>query len=619
MAGPPSYTSDLNDITDAESVAAGWAELTGHLGGGAATDEGDYYIQNTQCVSQSTGNKTGTACGLEYDYGSDMSASFASGDVFFVWHIYLAANAIETWSNGGIRFGVGSSAGNVNYWNSVGNDFGRNPYGGWMNMAVDPTFTADSTDGTPVAATYQFFASLPNIVSAVSKGNPHGCDAIRWGRGKLFVVSGESGNFATFSGLAGVNDEIAKRWGLFSLQSGSYLWKGLMSIGSVGSGVNFTDANRAIFVDSCPRTYTDFNKVEIRNTSSVVNWTNVSFTALPGPNDTASLTPGILEVIDDADVNIDGCSFQDMADFTFLSNSSVIGSTFKTCSGIDSGGGVFTGTNVLTPNVDADGYGLYWNSSTNPDGYLDDMVFSKGDSAHHAITFGTSAAETITLRGITFTDFSATDGQNDSVIHILRTTGTTTIQAVETTGTVSYKSEGATVNVTQGVVTQITAKDSVTAVALSGVKVWVEVADDANFPYQDPVTVSGSGTTAIVNHASHGLSTGNKVVIRGADQDVYNGGYTISGIDAGSYSYQTNETITVSPATGTITSTMVIINGLTDGDGVISDQRTYSADQPIVGWCRSGSESPYYQQSPISDTIDSATGVSITNLLVSDE
>ena len=103
---PPSYTTDLTNITAADNNT-GWSELTGHTSGGADATETDYFIHNGACVSQSTGAATGTTAGMEFDYGSDMSGSFSAGDCFFVWHVFLPANAVDTFANGGLRFGVG--------------------------------------------------------------------------------------------------------------------------------------------------------------------------------------------------------------------------------------------------------------------------------------------------------------------------------------------------------------------------------------------------------------------------------------------------------------------------------------------------------------------------------
>jgi hypothetical protein len=85
------------------------------------------------------------------------------------------------------------------------------------------------------------------------------------------------------------------------------------------------------------------------------------------------------------------------------------------------------------------------------------------------------------------------------------------------------------------------------------------------------------------------------------------------------YTYTTNETIGTSPATGTITSTFAFINTTTDGNGQASDSRVVSLDQPIVGWARMSSGSPYYKQGTVSDTVSSTSGFSATIQLVPDE
>jgi hypothetical protein len=70
---------------------------------------------------------------------------------------------------------------------------------------------------------------------------------------------------------------------------------------------------------------------------------------------------------------------------------------------------------------------------------------------------------------------------------------------------------------------------------------------------------------------------------------------------------------------GPLTAGTVIINGLTDVNGEISDSRTLASDQPIVGWVRKSTSTPLYKQADISAVIDSAVGVSITALMISDE
>lgn len=303
------YTTDLTLVNDAESGT--WTELTGYTAGSAVTvPDTDYYIQGSGCVTQATGGKTGLQVGMAYDYGSDLGAAWTAGDCFFIWSVFLGGNSIDTLANGGIRLGVGSANGDMKMWYLVGSDYGRNPYGGWQNVVFDPTeteTTSDQTIGTPTAGVYQWFGSLLNMVAAVSKGNLHGVDAIRYGRGQLIVELGDLANgYATFGALATTNDynDVTNgynRWGLFQSQAGSYLWKGLLTLGTTANAVDFRDSNRVIVIDDTRKTYAAFNRIEVNNAASRVDWTNIQFTSL------GTLSPGQFEAIDNATINKDTC------------------------------------------------------------------------------------------------------------------------------------------------------------------------------------------------------------------------------------------------------------------------------------------------------------------------
>ena len=449
------YTTDLtdsgNELDLCESNAL-WSEISGRSSGGADATEGDYYLQGSACVSQSFGAATGQTAGICMDYGSNFT--FGTGHCLFMWQILLAPNAINTWALGGMRIGLGPSNGNFQYYNAMGNDFGRYPYGGWTNTAIYPSYAggADQTDGSGFG-NYRWVASLPYTIASVSKGNPHGVDAIRKGRGQFNVLNGQAGAYGTFAGMAAANDAQSARWGLFQKQGIVYLWKGLMALGASGTIVDFRDSNVNISVDDTPRTYAAFNRIEIANASSKVYWTNVGITAA----NASGLSKGQLEMLAAADVQFDGCTFTDMSTFVFLSTSVVIGTVFRRCSAITTTGGSWLGSVVAASTVAADASAFAWNSSSDTDGKLDDMVFTKGTNAHHAIQLGTATPADITLRGITFTGFNASDGQNDSVLY-LADKGSDTVWSITAngcTGTVSYKKAraGDTVTVTYDQVT----------------------------------------------------------------------------------------------------------------------------------------------------------------------
>ena len=208
--------------------------------------------------------------------------------------------------------------------------------------------------------------------------------------------------------------------------------------------------------------------------------------------------------------------------------------------------------------------------------------------------------------------------------------GTNDIETTHATGTV-------TINITNGgTVPTVTKTGAGDYVINNDVTTLVNVKDDTGaneqdarvylkakngtgpLPYQDSVTITRSGSTATVSHTAHGLKVGDKVLISGANQVEYNGVNTVTAVTTNSYDYTVSGSPTT-PATGTITATWVALQGLTDASGNISADRTLSANQPVDGWVRKGSSSPYFDQSPLDGTIDKDNGATFSVQLLLDE
>jgi len=429
----PAYTNDLTTIVDFDGTpgspsvsepAAPWAD-----GRQPAVDT-DYPIQGTSHCSlvMNTTGKAGAVC------SNAGSFSWTSGHYLFGWIIWLAPGAIAERASGGLVIICGSSTSVYKVFYVGGKSFGLYPYGGWQNFAVDPTMTPSEVYGSPTA--FYIVGGGANVLSQVSKGSPFGFDAFRYGRGTFRIAGGSSGDgYATFTGMATANDAVSARWGLFQSVQGTYKYKGLMYFG-YGAPTEFVDSNKSITIDEMIFVQSDFNRIEFHNASSVIDWTNISF------NSIATISPGQLEVVDNCALTFDSCTFQNMDTFIFQSSSNVLNTNFVKCKLITSGGGIFTGTKVLQSAVATDASAFGWNVAVDTDGYLDDMVFTKGTAAHHAINLGASAPVEITLRGLDFSGFSASNEQNDSVLYISRTDSPITINAIGCTGTVSYKRAG---------------------------------------------------------------------------------------------------------------------------------------------------------------------------------
>ena len=171
------------------------------------------------------------------------------------------------------------------------------------------------------------------------------------------------------------------------------------------------------------------------------------------------------------------------------------------------------------------------------------------------------------------------------------------------------------------VATLIVVVDASTQLPIENARVILGASDGTgDLGYQDTVTITRVTTTATVAHTGHPYIVGSKVNIvgDGTTENEYTGAKTITAITTNSYDYTVTGTPTT-PASGTITSTGLILEGLTDVNGEISDTRSISVDQPIIGHARKSTASPFYKTSTISGIIDSATGYSQTVSLILDE
>jgi len=372
--------------------------------------------------------------------------------------------------------------------------------------------------------------------------------------------------------------------------------------GTIAGVVDFRDANRNILIENTRKVTNGFNKIQVNQASSRVDWTSISITAL---GTTAS---GIFEAVDDADINIDKCTFTDMDTFTFKSNSTITNSTFRRCGQVTQGGCVFTSCSFESSPA---AYTLVVDNPTN----ITYCSFTS-DGGNHAMKI--TAAGNYTFTGHTFTGYAGSDGDSGNEVVYNTSGGEVTLNAAGITGTVSVRnSAGSTTNVESGSVDiTVTVKD-VDGGLLEDAAVLLVAADGGPFPYDDTVTITRVDNTAIVAHTAHGMATNDKVQITGAAQHDYNGIHqiTASGVDYYRYSVSNSPT---TPATGTIKSTFVPLHDTTVA-GEVTASRKYTSSQPITGRVRLCSSSPLYKDATINDTIDSTNGFTSTVILIEDE
>ena len=341
----PSYTTDLTTIATGDLIvdAGTWDESTdaGWDTGGAMVDDQNLYYNNTECVSaQMTkiSNGTGAAGPATIMYLHTAAFTIPADGAALIHHLWAAPPALNTIDNAtraGITILAGTTLGDFEGWDASGSDFVPAPKGGWTNYAINPAIgTPDHTVGTVTTIN---MIGVAVAALAQARGNPNACNAVRYGRCTSIYTLGDLANgYATFLGYGLVDAIITNKWSLLDPIEGGYKFQGLMSLGVTATAVDFRDANRVISIANTINVTPAFNAIEVHNAASNVEWTAINISAL------GTLSKGTFEVIDNATVNKDTCVFTDMGTFKYLSNSTIIGTTYRRCDAITQNGATFT-------------------------------------------------------------------------------------------------------------------------------------------------------------------------------------------------------------------------------------------------------------------------------------
>jgi len=409
----PTYDTDLVDLVTCDTETGfSLGEFTNMTAGRTQALEGDYFIQGTKCFSTLTPAIGIASCAVS----GFTSFALSAGQVVFGWMVYFAPNSMDTFAAGGQRLVLGTSLANWWAWKAGGNNYPPGLYGGWKNVAVDPTWnssTPDYSDGTPSGNWTHVGIGVSLPTTFPSKGAPLGMDVFRRGYGYLGAQAGSSGDgYATFAGMSAANDDQNFRWGIFQDQGGGiYLFKGRIGIGydastATATACSFVDANKTILIDDTPRVLSTFNRIEINHASSVVDWTNISFVAL------GTVSKGNFEMMADASFTMTGGGFAGLGTFIFDSNCTLTGVAFRGCEAIAQNGATMIGC-VVEGSAVGDGAAAIVSDdiSTMTDC---EFAFSDGHAIELTSAHAASPAEH-TLDGCVFTGYGADDSTDAAI------------------------------------------------------------------------------------------------------------------------------------------------------------------------------------------------------------
>jgi len=567
------------------------------------TADSEFKKEGTNSMSGTLRNDLSTC-----QYGPVTGISMASQHMR-CWINFGALPYLDTEAGSGMEFWVTDGT-NTAYWIVFGSD---TYFGGWKNVIVN--FEGTPSSGTKPTGSVTTWGFRFNRTAAPANKINTWVDALRYGNGYV-ITGGTSGDKVTLDNIYTVDK--ASAYGVVDKVEGVFFGYGKLTFGN-GATTTYINITGQVLVFTNSRVATGLYALigqgagcDITISASVFNSS--------GTTDTTRYA------IDMDDANLAALSMT--ANFitraaacTFKSGQTVTGNTFDNCGQITPAGANLSGSTVKGYAGTADTAALVWDVNTDPDGLLDNIVFTKGSAAAHAIQLGLTSPTTINLNGITFASYNAANSQNDSAILVSRTTGTVTIYANGCTGTVSYKSAGAAVEIIQdSVAFSVTVKDTaVPPVVINNALVLVLASDDTGpMPYNETVTsITNVGTTATVAHTGHGMLTNDKVQITGASLWQNNGVFSITRTNDNEYTYTLPSAPGSSP-TGTIKATYAALYGLTSS-GVVSSSRVFTTDQPIIGRARKyGTSPPYYQTANFTGIIDSVTGFAVTVQLLPD-
>jgi len=590
------------------------------IGGGAGSGvETDIIYQGTASISRKVTN-----AGFYSSTGANRNMA-TTGRRTWLAKVWLTnySSLASTGNKLEVRIGSGTGA---YYSYVVGSPTVDYPAkGGWAILAIDPNIAThrDGTTGSPTLTACNYFACFATC--STSKVENLCLDAIDVGYG-LHLTGGDGGDpdgdFADFT-ADDEGDITGGRFGYVTTQSGVQFVFGRLVIGATSSSGVFT-AVATGFTDSAAQVVWGENKgaagfsgvvFHLGNASTLINLTRCNLNSrgtIAGED-----TRAVLDVVGTSGLlTITGGAVSNFASLTLTSAATLDGVVISQCGQITAAGANLNNSSVQnSPATSA----LLWNVATDTDGLLDDMRFVSAGTGH-AIELGASTPSSITLSGHDYSGYAVVNGTTGNEVIYNNSGKSITINiSGGATPTIRNGTGASTILLLQAVTTQITVVDLVTSLPVENARVVVAASSGTGpLPYEDSVTIVRSGTTATVTHIGHGLTSGNNILIKGANELEYNGIKSVTVVNGDSYTYTVSGS-PATPATGTILATGVVISGITDVNGQISDTRPYSTNQPITGKVRRATSGTLYRTGVVSGIIDNNSGFSATIQLQVDQ
>lgn len=389
--------------------------------GANPTQETDYYYQGTACVSVQV--KTGEL-GTYYTHGTTFNFS-ANNMVWLAKIIQTNKDAIDGL---GLQLKIGS-ANSAAYRYEIYSATTYPAVGGWQTVVINPnisqwrTATIGSPDLTAVdvygiRSDAAFQAKAPNLgIDAV--------DVMETGEGLTLTRGDSTDANGTFTDFVTTDEGTqANRWAVVQTRGGIIYVNGKLKIGNTSVNTEFTDTNRVlVFPDHLVSNNFCGVDVDASNTGSNCQITSCIFNgrgALTGSDDTR---PSYTMTGTAGTIKFDSCTFNtfqnmDLTSATELDGCALLNGLQVT----QNSANIFSATVTSPTNLINTGFII----SDDPS-QLDNLTIEMGSGGGHAIEITSNG--TYTLTGHSYTGYSSSNGQSNSVIYN-NSTGDVTLNIV---------------------------------------------------------------------------------------------------------------------------------------------------------------------------------------------
>jgi hypothetical protein len=591
-------TNNLTRIHDAEGA------LTANnvpSGGGGATANTDIFLQGAQSLGRRQ-TTTGAAAGFCLQDAADNDCSAASVHVgFWVWvtHYGLLDDLRIIFSSG---TGTPTNFDSHNF--PFATEFPKT--GGWLRVWVDVSRTPDTVGGTGLneAALRQYGAQLSFTGTPGGSADNFIIDVADFTDGTdALSLTGTGGVWTDFTTA---DENTSNQYGVMRKINGVFVCYARVQLGTASSLV-FSDSSFSIVFPQQNLVENSFMgiNIDLQHASTNIDWAS-AFIGSAGTKQGDLIVTGTSGTFD-----VTNTTLAALRIITLTSQCVITGCILSACGQITQGGATITDCSIINNTAASNVISTITTVES-----ITNTLF-QSDGTGHAIEI-TGTAANISLTNLDFSGYAAVDGSTgNEAIYINIATGSMDL-VVDGGTTPSIRTAGCAVTVISGAVTvEVTVKDGEGA-NIENARVLLTADAGGPFPSNVTVTIANSGTTATVTHGTHGMATNDKVMISGASHNANNGVFSITKIDANSYSYTMGSTPGSNP-TGTIKAWFVALYGLTNASGYLSASRVYNSDQPVSGRVRKSTTAPFYRSFNLTGTVDSVTGFSTTLQLILDQ